>query len=163
MGEDNQNDPVFGKKIRNNTPNEVNGEYAFILFGITIFRKKLKRKRPDLDPLEIVRQLLDDFEHTESIEKSKSIASLHRIIENTHARRRLEKWALKVIVTYLVLVLLIVITTYTSIDFIGLPWFHFDNQIMIAILTTTTANIIGLGLIVLRGHFLAKEHDKSDK
>lgn len=26
---------------------------------------------------------------------------------------------------------------------------------MIAILTTTTVNIIGLGLIVLRGHFLA--------
>lgn len=31
---------------------------------------------------------------------------------------------------------------------------------MVAILTTTTANIIGLGLIVLRGHFLAKENDE---
>lgn len=28
---------------------------------------------------------------------------------------------------------------------------------MITILSTTTVNIIGLGLIVLKGHFLAKE------
>ena len=28
---------------------------------------------------------------------------------------------------------------------------------MIAVLTTTTVNIIGLGLIVLRGHFLAND------
>ena len=40
---------------------------------------------------------------------------------------------------------------------------------MIAILTTTTVNIIGLGLIVLRGHFLANdpsnnmEEDKKGK
>lgn len=38
-----------------------------------------------------------------------------------------------------------------------LPLLVIPNPIMIAILTTTTANIIGLGLIVLRGHFLAND------
>ena len=31
---------------------------------------------------------------------------------------------------------------------------------MYAILTTTTANILGLGFIVLRGHFPSKEKNK---
>jgi len=37
------------------------------------------------------------------------------------------------------------------------------EHVMIAILTTTTVNIIGLGLIVLRGHFLANETTKDEE
>ena len=35
------------------------------------------------------------------------------------------------------------------------------NTIMITILSTTTVNIIGLGLIVLKGHFLANDSSNS--
>lgn len=163
MSEEQQQDPVFGRKTKGNASDSINGEYEYILFGLTVFRRSFKRKKPDLDPLDIIRQLLDDFEHQESIDKSKSVASLHRVIENTHARRRLEKWSLHVIAAYLFIVLGIVLTTYSKIPFLGLPWFDIEPKIMIAILTTTTANIIGLGLIVLRGHFLAKESDKGNK
>lgn len=34
---------------------------------------------------------------------------------------------------------------------------------MIAVLTTTTVNVIGLGLIVLRGHFLANDNEREEK
>lgn len=158
-----QQDPVFGRDARSNTSDTINGEYAYILFGVTVFRRKFKRKKPDLDPLEIIRQLLDDFGHQESIEKSKSVASLHRVIENTHARRRLEKWSLRTIAAYLLAVLFIVIFSYADVPFLHLPILNIPEKIMIAILTTTTANIIGLGLIVLRGHFLAKESDKHSR
>lgn len=75
------------------------------------------------------------------------------MVENTKARRRLEKWSLRVIAWYLMIVLVIVVLCYTNIKWLHIleiPW-----KIMVAVLTTTTVNIIGLGLIVLRGHFLA--------
>lgn len=140
------------------------GYYA--LHGIkTFFRHPLKKEKPDLDLLGIVRSLLDDFEnknHKDNIQKSEGLIALHRTVENTHARRRLERWSLRVIALYLFIVLLIVIFTYANIPILDLPWLVIPNEIMIAILTTTTANIIGLGLIVLRGHFLAKD-DKGNK
>lgn len=51
----------------------------------------------------------------------------------------------------------------------GLIAITIPEPIMITILSTTTVNIIGLGLIVLRGHFLANDksnnmdEDKSNK
>lgn len=162
MSEEQRQDPVFGRKAKGNASDTLNGEYAYILFGLTIFRRSFKRKKPDLDPLDIIRQLLDDFEHQESIDKSKSVASLHRVIENTHARRRLEKWSLYVIASYLLIVFGIIVATYANICLLGMPWLNIPDNVMITILTTTTANIIGLGLIVLRGHFLAKESGKEN-
>lgn len=86
---------------------------------------------------------------------------MHRVVENTSARQRLEKWSLRVIVWYLIIVCFIVFATYFNIT--ERPLLKIPNPIMIAILTTTTANIIGLGLIVLRGHFLAKENNDERK
>ena len=87
---------------------------------------------------------------------------MHRVIENTKARKRLETWSLKVIVVYLVIVLLLVLSNYLYTG-----WFDatmdIPENVMIAILTTTTVNIIGLGLIVLRGHFLANEATKEEE
>lgn len=132
----------------------------------TFFRHPLRKEKPDLDLLGVVRSSLDDFEnksHQENIQKSEGLIALHRTVENTHARRRLEKWSLRVIALYLLIVLLIVVATYANVPYLDLPWLTIPNEIMIAILTTTTANIIGLGLIVLRGHFLAKDEKSSQK
>ena len=96
----------------------------------------------------------------DNIEKSRLIVGLHRVVENTHARRRLERWSLRVIAVYLAVVFALVLCTYAHIPFLRLPFIYIPDNIMIAILTTTTANIIGLGLIVLRGHFLANENNK---
>ena len=130
--------------------------YAIKFFFSRPFRKE-KRELKVLDQVQI---LIESNATDENIAKSKELTHLHRIIENTKARRRLEKWSLRVIAIYLFTVLLIVMSCYTSCD--GYPIFvkirsEIPPNIMIAILTTTTANIIGLGLIVLRGHFLAKE------
>ena len=108
--------------------------------------------------------MLDSSTTNENIEKSKELIRLHRVVENTKARRRLEKWSLKVISIYLFIVLAIVILCYNKIPYLR-DVIYIDEKIMIAILTTTTVNIIGLGLIVLRGHFLAndKSNDIEDK
>lgn len=119
----------------------------------SIFNNNNEDER-NVDLLKIAGSLLSSCTSDENIAKAKELAELHRLVENTKARRRLEKWSLKVISIYLLVVLFIVFLNYTNLcwlkDVIIIP-----ETIMIAILTTTTVNIIGLGLIVLRGHFLA--------
>lgn len=138
------------------------GFYSFHIIRC-FFRHPLKKDKQDLELLEQVRSLLDVEVNNDNIEKSRHIVGLHRVVENTHARRRLERWSLRVIAVYLAVVFALVLCTYANIPIIGLPFIHIPNDIMIAILTTTTANIIGLGLIVLRGHFLANEERKDNK
>lgn len=125
------------------------------------------KKEDDLRLIEKVNLLLemgDDDEKTSSL--IVKYTKLHRVHENTKARRRLEKWASVVIVTYLMVVLLIVLMNYISIDYkecwLGRVTMEIPDKIMFTILSTTTINIIGLGLIVLRGHFPNKE-DKDEK
>lgn len=154
-------DPIFDSDHENDSDFFRIELWSFkFVFNPKRGRNRIQPSQPDLDPLGIVRKLLEDYESEENIRKSESVVSLHRVIENTHARRRLEKWSLRVIAAYLLAVFLIIVLNYADIPAIGLPWFKIGEKVMIAILTTTTANIIGLGLIVLRGHFLAKEADK---
>lgn len=134
--------------------------YYTIYLVKCFFRHPLKKDKKDLELLEQVRSLLDVEVNDDNIEKSRLIVGLHRVVENTHARRRLERWSLRVIAVYLAVVFALVLCTYAHIPFLRLPFIFIPNNIMIAILTTTTANIIGLGLIVLRGHFLANENNK---
>lgn len=124
------------------------------------FSKPGRKEKKELNILDQVQILIESSDTHENILKCRELTHLHRIIENTKARRRLERWSLRVIAVYLFVVLLIVSSCYTNWD--DKPIFYtihsvIPPNIMIAILTTTTANIIGLGLIVLRGHFLAKE------
>lgn len=128
------------------------------------FKKPFAETKKDLNILETVDTLLDSSTTNENIEKSKELIRLHRVVENTKARRRLEKWSLKVISIYLFIVLAIVFLCYNKIPYLK-DIICIEEKIMIAILTTTTVNIIGLGLIVLRGHFLAndKSNDIEDK
>lgn len=120
-----------------------------------------KKEKKELNVLDQVQILMESSTTHENIQKCQELTQLHRIIENTKARRRLEKWSLRVIAVYLFVVLLIVMSCYTSWGDKPLLYViksEIPPNIMIAILTTTTANIIGLGLIVLRGHFLAREN-----
>lgn len=110
----------------------------------------------DLNLLDKVSLLLDVGDSDEIIQKCKEFVNLHRIHENTKARRRLEKWASRVIVLYLLIVLCLVVFNYIKTT--AWKFMNIENTVMITILSTTTVNIIGLGLIILRGHFLNKDN-----
>lgn len=129
-------------------------------FTKAFFSRPFKEERRDLDILDTVRTLLESETTELNIDKSKELTRLHRVVENTRARRRLEKWSLRVIASYLLAVLAIVLLNYTKIQALeGIV--EIPSEIMITILSTTTVNIIGLGLIVLRGHFLANDSSNS--
>lgn len=121
------------------------------------FIKKLTIKR-DVNFLETTASLLNEPTY-ENINKAKILIHLHRHYENTKARRRLEKWSSRVIAIYLSIVATLLVVNYMKIEtkLISIP-----NNIIVAILTTTTINIIGLVLIVLRGYFLSKEDEVQD-
>lgn len=119
------------------------------------FSNPYRKEKRELDVLESIQTLLESEPTEENINKCKELSKLHRMVENTRARRRLEKWSLRVIAYYLIAVFLIVCLCYTNIGWLNI--ISIPHEIMIAVLTTTTVNIIGLGLIVLRGHFLANE------
>lgn len=126
------------------------------------FSEPFKEKKKDLNILDTVNSLLESETTPDNLEKCRELVHLHRIVENTRARRRLEKWSLRVIAIYLTTVLVIVIANYIVIPNVD-KHFQIDipPTIMITILSTTTVNIIGLGLIVLRGDFLASDKSNS--
>ena len=122
------------------------------------FNKPFKvEKKKDLDLLEKVSTLLDSGITDKNISYSRELVHLHRIVENTRARRRLEKWSLTTIASYLVIAAVLVISNYSPLLSGSILGLKISPTIMITILSTTTVNIIGLGLIVLRGHFLAND------
>ncbi len=158
--------------------NKIRWFHYFIHLGYYVpywikffFNKPFKETKKDLNILETVNTLLDSESSSDNnIQKCKELIVLHRVVENTRARRRLEKWSLRVIALYLFIVLSIVMLCYVKLPIIdGLISINIPDAIMITILSTTTVNIIGLGLIVLRGHFLAgdksnnMENDKEKK
>lgn len=79
------------------------------------FSEPFKEKKKDLNILDTVKSLLESETTDGNIKKSKELIHLHRIVENTKARRRLEKWSLRVIALYLFIVLCIVLASYVSI------------------------------------------------
>ena len=88
--------------------------------------------------------------------------ALHRIKENTDARRRLEKWASRTIVFYLISVGFIILLNNSdftlSSSFLNYTSkFDLSDMVIVTLLSTTTINILGLGFIVLKGHFKASE------
>ena len=126
------------------------------------FSEPFKEKKKDLNILDTVNSLLESETTPENLDKCRELVHLHRIVENTRARRRLEKWSLRVIAIYLAVVLFIVIANYAVMPNIGEHFrIEIPPAIMITILSTTTVNIIGLGLIVLRGHFLANDNSNN--
>lgn len=100
----------------------------------------------------------------QTLEAGKDLLKLQRDVENTRARRRLERWACKVIVAYLLLVFILMLLNGASMvwkpDLFKEHGFISDN-VMITIISTTTVNIIGLVVIVLRGHFEVQKDKKT--
>lgn len=99
------------------------------------------------------------------IESTKKLLDQHRTIEDTEARRRLERWACRIIIWYLVFVF--VLTILNGLSQVWRPCIFrehgfISDTVMYVLLSTTTVNIIGLGLIVLRGHFPSEEKKKKN-
>lgn len=98
----------------------------------------------------------------ELLQSTKELLRQQRMLEDTHARRRLERWATRVISWYLIIVLILVILNGVISVKYDIDGGFISAGIMTVILTTTTINIIGLGLIVLKGHFHPKEKETGD-
>ena len=171
---------MTNRKVLNKSVNNTNSENSVVeaLFGnnnsVTSNKEKwyynilphIKKQKEfsdnQIDILEEVKSLLETGKTEENIELCKKLTNVHRIIENTHARRRLEKKDFRIIKTYLIIVGIIFLASYINIDvttncFLSKVSFSVSDSVIKVLLTTTTANIIGLGLIVLRGHFLANQ------
>lgn len=92
----------------------------------------------------------------DSISATKEFLKLHRLVENTKARRRLERWAIKLTCTYLAVVALIIICHAfgVSIEVSGRTYvFKLSDAIIVTLLSTTTINVIGLAIILMKGMF----------
>lgn len=90
------------------------------------------------------------------LDTSRKLLVQQRIMDDTKARRRLEKWARNIILCYLIIVfVLVVLNGVSQIIWNDIFKNHgfISDTVMTVILSTTTVNIIGLGVIVLRGHF----------
>lgn len=159
-------DSLFDKEEKEGEKKERNltaRHFGFYVIDAVkqFFSSPYKKEKRELNVLDSIQTLLESEPTDENINKCQELSKLHRMVENTKARRRLEKWSLRVIAWYLIAVLVVVILCYTNIKWlhiIVIPW-----KIMVTVLTTTTINIIGLGLIVLRGHFLANKDNKEAK
>lgn len=100
------------------------------------------------------------------VNTTRELLKQHRTIEDTEARRRLEKWACRTIIIYLISVLVLVVLNGLSRilwpDIFKAEGFISD-AVMYVILSTTTINIIGLGVIVLQGHFPTGRKGRKDR
>ncbi len=155
---------IFGSSGTNQLPDspdihiswKTNGAYK-IYYNTKRFFTSPKPAR-ELNLLDQVNSLLNttgDEPTEEVIKKCRNFIHLHRVTENTSARKRLERWAKRIIVIYLLTVLFLVVACSNRFY----PLMAISDTVMITILSTTTVNIIGLGLIVLRGHFFLKEKE----
>lgn len=120
-------------------------------------------KSENLDLIEQVQIVLQsgDSSDSETMKKCGQFLELNLLLENTAARKRLEKWAKFVISIYLLVVLFILLLHGGILTDLACLLgkndlkfnFKLETTIVVALLTTTTVNVIGLGLIILRGHF----------
>ena len=90
-----------------------------------------------------------DEEEVDLLEQKKLRLENKRYKADTKDRRKLAKWAKRVVVTYLITVFVILLLneTWSSL------FFNLSNTVLITLLGTTTLNILGLMYIVLKGYF----------
>lgn len=92
-----------------------------------------------------------DFDSLSSTEAQDHLF-FQRYQNDTNDRKWLSKWTAIIVSLWLVLILIILwLHGYNSNDF------NLSNSIVITLLGTTTLNVLGLSLIVLRGHFNNKK------
>lgn len=141
-----------------------------IFQGIRNFFLGEKKPKKNLnkfsDIAETLISTIPDDPNEELLIASGKLLEQQRILEDTRARRRLERWATRTIVCYLFAVFLLIIANgivlikypTETVEFLGKSQSvvrrgFITDSIMTVILSTTTINIIGLGVIVLKGHF----------
>lgn len=107
---------------------------------------------------DIAESLISVLPHNQDkgiLEASEKLLHLQRSLEDTYARRRLERWASRTISLYLIATFLLLILNGASMVLFPnkTPNGFMSDTIMGVVLSTTTINVIGLGVIVLKGHF----------
>lgn len=158
------------------------GAYKLFQYIKRFFSYKPKPSR-ELNLEDTVGNLLSPFSEggaaipKEILDKCKELLQHQRILEDTRARRRLEHWATKIISYYLITVFVILMLSgFASVintmlcQFCGISHefiksmnsIFLSDKVLIVLLSTTTVNIIGLGLIVLRGHFGDKKNKTNE-
>ena len=80
----------------------------------------------------------------DALDMDKQVAK--RFKDDSDERLRFAKWVRFINTAYLGVVMLVVMLQ-------GAMTFHFSNEVMIALLGTTTANVLGLAYIILHGLF----------
>lgn len=75
---------------------------------------------------------------------------LERYADTSSLRRRTAKWVMWIVSLWLAAVIIVLVCA-------GLEWVTLSNRVLIALLTTTTVNILGLPLVVLRGLYPKEE------
>lgn len=120
------------------------------------FRNPFKEQKRELNLLEQVEVLINTGGSGNVIDYCERYIYLHRIIENTRARRRLERWVTRLVSTYLLIVFALIVTSYI------LKW-DLPLGVIITILSTTTVNIVALGYILVRGLFHENENEDAKK
>ena len=138
--------------------------------------KPAKNQNKFSDLAETLISSIPDNPNSELLNSSGKLLEQQRMLEDTRARRRLEKWATRVIAWYLIFVLMLILANGFVLmthpvemdEMINLPGAgsrkgFISDSIMTIILSTTTINIIGLGLIVLKGHFPQRNKKKKPK
>lgn len=183
---------LFDEITENPSPSDIDelsllswkryGAYKLFQYIKRFFRYKPKQQS-ELDLEDVVRNLLSPFSDgaspipDDTINKCKELLQHQRTLEDTRARRRLEHWATKVISCYLVVVFIILLLSgFAEIINTMIRQFceikstagtsgtlFLSDKVLIVLLSTTTINIIGLGLIVLRGHFPDKSRKNKRK
>lgn len=157
----NNTDGIFDQQVGTDTSKESKWRYGGYYIGIAIkefFCGKTKPKRGHDTFTSVAETIVANFSDGGSIQEdllksTKELLHQQRMLEDTHARRRLERWATRVIAWYLIIVLAVVLLNSIISALSDIEGGFISGGIMAAILTTTTVNIIGLGLIVLKGHF----------
>ena len=136
--------------------------WCFLKVRVFFLGEKRKKKEHDKfsDTAEVLlSSLSEDKLSKEFLEVTGKLLKQQRMLDNSHARRRLEHWATNVISRYLIVVLLLIIVNGIISIWVKPHDDFISSGIMAAILSTTTINILGLVVIVLKGHFKADNED----
>ena len=133
-------------------PWKTNGAYKVWFNFARFFRNPYPKEKRELDLLDVVDLLISTGDPANVADSCKQYVDLHRIVENTRARRRLEKWVTRLISSYLFCVFAFIVVSYAC------GW-EMGGSVIVTLLSTTTINIVALGLILVRGLF----HQRDDR
>lgn len=121
--------------------------------------------KQEIDFLELATNtIVENGITSESLKYIEKLLDLQRTHEDTKARRRLEQWTKWVISVYLIVVFALVFLNAIAYN---CSWFGRKFEIsdfsLTTILSSTTVTVIGLVIIVLKGHFPQKKQNEKQE